>query len=314
MDAVYQDLDRAVAQRLPVFARKHALTCVYAYEDGARATFRAARELGLRCIYDLPIAYWEVARRLLAEEAERLPEWEPTLVGTRDSAAKLERKTQELEWADVVICPSTFVRASLPEKVRTGRACVVAEFGSPDVSVSPASPNQRALNGPLRVLFAGSLTQRKGLADVFAAMKLLASAHLELIVFGSPIAPLEFYRKQLNNFVYEAPRPHGEVLALMRTCDVLVLPSIVEGRALVQQEALGCGLPIVVTPNAGGEDLVEPGQTGYLVPIRSPEEIAAKLEWFSQNRNALPDMRAAAQRKAAEYPWSRYQQRVLDVL
>ena len=40
------------------------------------------------------------------------------------------------------------------------------------------------------------------------------------------------------------------------------LPSIVEGRALVQQEALSCGLPIIVTSNAGGEDLIDEGLTG----------------------------------------------------
>ena len=62
--------------------------------------------------------------------------------------------------------------------------------------------------------------------------------------------------------------------------DVLILPSIIEGRALVQQEALACGLPIIVTPNAGGEDLIETGVTGHLIPIRSPEKIREKIEWF----------------------------------
>ena len=63
----------------------------------------------------------------------------------------------------------------------------------------------------------------------------------------------------------------------MQQHDALILPSIVEGRALVQQEALSCGIPIVVTPNAGGEDLIEDGITGHLVPIRSPEKIAEKV-------------------------------------
>ena len=50
-----------------------------------------------------------------------------------------------------------------------------------------------------------------------------------------------------------------------------------EGRALVQQEALSCGLPIIVTPNTGGEDLVEEGVTGHLVPIRNPSKKLQKL-------------------------------------
>ena len=62
----------------------------------------------------------------------------------------------------------------------------------------------------------------------------------------------------------------------MQDHDALILPSIIEGRALVQQEALSCGLPIITTPNAGGADLIEEGMTGHLVPIRSPEIIAEK--------------------------------------
>ena len=52
----------------------------------------------------------------------------------------------------------------------------------------------------------------------------------------------------------------------MQQHDALVLPSIVEGRALVQQEFLSCGLPIIVTPNSGGEDLVEEGKPDTLFP------------------------------------------------
>ena len=161
IESVYCDLDSFVAEQLT--SSSSEIAGVYCYEDGALATFTAARDRGLACFYDLPIAYWETAQRLLAEEAQRWPEWEQTLVGTRDSEQKLKRKTGEIELADVVFCPSRFVEESLPDRVRRTKTCVRAEFGSPKVSLSPL----RALNdrrAPLRVLFAGSMTQRKGLA------------------------------------------------------------------------------------------------------------------------------------------------------
>jgi glycosyltransferase involved in cell wall biosynthesis len=108
-------------------------------------------------------------------------------------------------------------------------------------------------------------------ADLFSAMKLLNRCDVELTVLGAPILPIEFYKREYPDFVYEHTRSNLEVRQLMLTCDVLVLASIVEGRAMVQLEALSCGLPIIVTPNAGAEDLVEPGRTGFLVPIRAPE-------------------------------------------
>jgi len=322
VDAVCRGLDYDAAHLLRTQSWRTALSGVYCYEDCARQTFQAAKEHGLTCFYDLPIAYWETAQRLLEEEAARWPEWEPTLGGTRDSKAKLARKTEELALADVVLTPSRFVLDSLPAQIRTQKPCYVTEFGSPSVPVAdsdadvsaPTSKGRVEQQRCLRVLFVGSMTQRKGLADLFAAMKLLNRADVELVVMGSPLAPLEFYHRQYPAFQYEAPRPHAEVLALMRSCDVFALPSIVEGRALVQQEALACGLPLIVTPNAGGEDLIEDGQTGFLVPIRSPEAIAEKIAWFAENRDALPQMRRNAVAKAAEYTWDRYGNRIADIV
>ena len=158
----------------------------------------------------------------------------------------------------------------------------------------------------MRVLFAGALTQRKGLADLFAAMKLVSSKQIELVVMGSLLRPLSWYRDRFSNFIYEPPRPHGEVLRLMRSCDVFVLPSIVEGRALVQQEAMACGLPVIATRNAGADDAILDGETGFLVPIRSPEAIAEKINWCAANRSLIAGMGIAARRRASEFTWRAY--------
>jgi glycosyltransferase involved in cell wall biosynthesis len=301
IDAGYRVLDAIVARHLG------QARAVYCYEDGALATFRIARDRGLTRFYELPIAYWETAQRLLREEAERLPDWALTLQAPDDPAEKLARKTEELRLADLVICPSRFVQASLPEGTRS----MIAEFGSPPV---PPQCAARPEDGPLRLLFAGTMTQRKGLADLFEAMRLLDRRDVELSVLGTPVAPLSFYRHACPRFRHESPRPHSEVLDLMDTCDVLVLPSIVEGRALVQQEALSRGLPLLVTPNAGGEDLVVPGETGWLVPIRDPAALAARIAWLADHRHALPAMREAARRMAAARSWESYTGRIIEAI
>jgi len=318
VDSVYQDLDRHVANQLKSQFNlqrdsiKHQISGVYCYEDAALQTFRAAKEIGLKCFYDLPIAYWETSQQLLHHEVERFPEWKRTLVGMRNSPTKLERKTAELALADVVICPSKFVYNSLPATIRQSKKSIVAEFGSPTHQIQSQKSQNSKL--PLRVLFVGSMSQRKGLADLFAAMKLLHRPDVELIVMGSPVVEMDFYHQQLSNFIYEPTRPHQEVLKLMQSCDVFVLPSIVEGRALVQQEAMSCGLPLIVTPNAGGEDLIEEGRTGFLVPIRSPEKIAEKIAWFADHRDKIAEMSQLAREKAAQVTWETYCQKILGAI
>jgi glycosyltransferase involved in cell wall biosynthesis len=313
IDRVWRELDGFAAASLLRSYRRQKIRAVYAYEDCAERLFETAQEIGVRRIYDLPIAYWPTVQRLLQEEAQRYPEWEPTLVGTRDSKEKLARKTWELDLAELVICPSAFVLDSLPQSVQNSKTCVVAPFGSPSLNQAELV-ERKPIEGPLRILFAGALTQRKGLADLFAAMKLVDSKEIELVVMGSLLRPLTWYREQFPRFIYAPPRPHREVLRLMRTCDVLVLPSIVEGRALVQQEAMACGLPLIVTRNAGGDDLITEGETGFLVPIRTPEAIAEKMNWCATNRANLSGMAIAAQRRASELTWHGYGEKVVAAI
>ena len=307
-DQTYERLDQAVARALPLSPPQ----IVHAYEDGALHTFRAAESCGSLRSYELPIAHWRTSRRLLAEEAERYPDWEPTLETTREPEEKLHRKDQELRLADLVTCPSSFVLDSIPSAIRNSKPCLLAPFGSPPSDIRNARPVNDSPDSPLKVLFVGSMSQRKGLADLFAAFRLLDEKSFRLTVLGTPSLPLSFYRSEFPPFRHLPPIPRPQVLATMREHHVFALPSIIEGRALVQQEALSCGLPLLVTPNAGGTDLVEEGRTGFLVPIRSPASIAEKLECFQAHRSQLVSMQVACVQKAADYPWMGYANAILD--
>ncbi len=310
--AVYTELDHYVSKKITSYP---GISGFYGYEDGSYHTFGAAKKAGLRCIYELPIAYWQTMRSLLMEEAERLPAWKPTLKGgISDSAGKLERKTTELKLADLVIAPSKFVAGSLPAWANDKKV-IVSAFGTPaNAKYVKRSSRVADKNRPLRILFVGSMSQRKGLADLFEAIRLLNTKHVQLIVLGSLQSPLSFYKKILPAFSYEAPRAHNEVLTLMESCDVLCLPSIVEGRALVLQEAMSRGLPLIITPNTGGEDLIIEKQTGFLVPIRSPQSIAEKINWFLENRSCIGEMGNAAFNHAAKYTWEVYSKKITDAI
>ncbi len=79
MDAVCESLDLSVASDLSRSDRKIGPSAVYAYEDCALASFRAARLRGLKGIYELPIGYVRSWLALLTEEIAREPFWGQTL-------------------------------------------------------------------------------------------------------------------------------------------------------------------------------------------------------------------------------------------
>ena len=308
-DRSYKKLDYKTAKEISAASTK----LIHAYEDGAREIFIRAKELGIQCSYELPIVHWATSRRLLAEEAERYPEWEPTLETTREPEEKLLKKEEELKLADRITCPSQFVMNSIPTEIRNRVPCLISPFGSPkDIPLLNSTNRKKQQEKLLKILFVGSMSQRKGLADIFEAMKLLKKEPVKLSILGQPSMPMAFYKEQFPNFKYYQTRTNQGVQQIMEEHDALVLPSIVEGRALVQQEALSCGLPLIVTANAGGEDLIKEGITGHLVPIRSPEKIAQAIHVMIENKIYKEDIRKLCQKKAKEYCWASYAQKIID--
>lgn len=297
VDGVFQAMDRRVAHHLE---RAQGLTAVYAYEDGAAATFAAAGRLGLKRFYDLPIGYWRAGHAIYAEEAEREPRWAPTLTGRDDSPAKLARKDAELALADTVFVASEFTRRTL--QGAGVRSVHVVPYGAPDVSVE----EPRSTGGKLRVLFAGSLGQRKGLSYVLEAVERLAG-HVELTLLGAKTAagcaPLDAATRTHR---WIPSLPHHEVLAEMSRQDVLVFPSLFEGFGLVMLEAMSRGLPVIATPHTAAPEVLTEGEDGFVIPIRSAEAIVEKLELLIRDAPRRQAMKVAARAKAATLTWENY--------
>jgi starch synthase len=302
VDSVYHSLDRHISRRLadPQFE------AVYAYEDGAEHAFRAASRLGRLAFYDLPIGYWRAARSILTEEAALKPAWAVTLTGNKDSQSKADRKDTELALADVVFVASSFTHRTLESAPSFKAAVVVTPYGAPDIPSVPPDAATRPPGEKLRVLFVGSLGQRKGLSYLFDACRQLEGA-VELTVIGTrPLVDCPALDRELANVRWIASCPHHQVLAEMAAHDVFVFPSLFEGFGLVLLEAMAMGLPIITTPHTAGPDLIEKDREGFIVPIRDANAIAEKLALLHADRTLRDQMSVHARQRAAKFTWDDY--------
>jgi glycosyltransferase involved in cell wall biosynthesis len=303
MDAVYFSLDRRVARHL---ASNRRVKAVYAYDNVALESFRAAKSHGMKCIYEHPVVYWRKVREYQLEEAELHPEWAPTLGALGDTEEKLARKDQELALADVVIAPSTFSSESLRYAPELNVPVQIIAYGAPSVN-HRTGPDERAAK--LRVLFVGALSQAKGLGYLLQAASHL-ERQIELTLIGQRVSAVIPDQAVLKRHRWLPSLPHDQLLEEMSRHDVLVLPSLHEGFGLVIPEAMAQGLVVITTPHTAGPDLIAEGVDGFIAPIRSAEAIEEKLELLIMDRNLLADMKLAARRKAGMRPWEIYRRQL----
>lgn len=311
IDRVYQKHDQWVANKLTK-AKKRGLSGVYAYEDGALSTFTKAKQLGLCCIYDLPIGYWKSARLLMEKEFDINPDWSDTLTGFSDSPDKLHKKDWELALADVIFVASSFTKKTLQEYSGNLAEIKVIPYGFPEVKQK--KNYQPLTNRKLKILFIGGLSQRKGLSYLFEAVQELQN-EVDLTIVGHKAVPdCNALNEALTKHKWIPSLPHEQILACMSEHDVFVFPSLFEGFGLVITEAMSQGVPVITTDRTAGPDLIKNGEDGWIVPAGSSSALKEKLIEILENPEIVQQFGLAAQEKAKARPWSVYGQEMADAL
>jgi len=309
VDKVYENLDYKVSKFLK---KNNSITAVYAYEDGALQTFQMAKKLSLKCIYDLPIGYWKTARKLLIDESINRPEWSNTLTGFKDSNDKLARKDEELILADYIIVASSFTAKTLLDYPKKLNNIIVIPYGFPPINSKRKYTS--TINRPIKLLFVGGLSQRKGIANVIEAVEFLGNK-VELTIVGHTIVnnciPLN---NALTKYNWIPSLPHNKILDLMANNDILLFPSLFEGFGLVITEAMSQGTPVITTNRTAGGDLIQDCENGWLVTPGSTESLINCLQNILHQPEIIRFVGQNAMNTASKRPWSKYSDELSNYL
>jgi alpha-maltose-1-phosphate synthase len=303
IDWVYLCLDRHVAKH-----HLKGLDAIYGYEDGIATTFEVAKKQGILCLYELPIAFHQMTRYIMRQEAELFPDLASAIDSVDEPAWKLDRKEQEVQLADRIFVPSTIVKRSLLEAGIEPEKISVIPYGAPTDYFQP----QPKTDDCFRALFIGRVSPRKGVHYLLQAWQELRLKEAELLLVGTSLFPVGWLEQYKNICRHVPSVPHLLLNKYYSMSSVLVFPSLIEGLALVQLEAMACGIPIMTTANAGGVDIITDGVEGFIVPIRDIKAIKEKLEWCYHHPAELAEMGRAARRKAEQLTWQAYRQKLAD--
>jgi len=261
---------------------------------------RFVKEQGKVWICDRPCTHILTQKEILVEEHKH---W--GIPPPQFSIDRLERCVAEYEEAHAVTVPTQFAKRTFVKHGIASERVFVCPYGVDLSEFRPAAKRDDVF----RVIYVGQITVRKGIGYLLEAIEPLVRRHrVELWIVGEMdprMRPLLDSYKGM--FVYKGVSPRQDLWQLYSQASVLVLPSVEEGLALVQAQAMACGVPVISTTNTGAEDLFTDGVEGFIVPIRDPEAIREKLEWMIESRELRDKMAAAAlERVKSLGGWDRY--------
>jgi glycosyltransferase involved in cell wall biosynthesis len=164
---------------------------------------------------------------------------------------------------------------------------------------------------PLRVLFLGQVILRKGIQYLIEAAMLLRNEAIHFDIVGSIGISDQAVASAPSNMTFHGPVSRDRTDEFYRSADLFVLPTLSDGFALTQLEAMAHGLPVIATPNCG--EVVTDGVDGLIVPGSDSNALAEAFQLLIQDPEKLRSMSAATKAKVEQFSLSKLAENLEEV-
>jgi glycosyltransferase involved in cell wall biosynthesis len=240
------------------------------------------------------------------------------LPGRRLFIAAVEREF--LRRADALVCNSPDTLESVQRLIGYRPERVVVATPAAD---NPLLPPRRAGN-IMKVLFVGSLIPRKGLHRLITSIADLPGGAWELHVCGDESTD-PGYTRLCRSLAGNSTAPHSIIFhgrldekdleQLRARCDVLAVPSDLEGFGIVYLEAMRAGMVPVAARTGGAGSLINDRVNGLLVDPVDDRSLRSALEYLAADPVRRSQLAAAARKTAEQFPdWETSMNLAVDFL
>ncbi len=254
-------------------------------------SLEVARKMGALTILDCVTLHARTFRNRQLDEGDKFG------LAPRISKAMLQRMEAEYASSDRIRVMSHVAKADMVKQGVPAEKIVVS---TPPVDCLDF-PQADFSKGVFRISYVGMLEPAKGVRHLLEAYSLLSPGRdVELVFWGGfgSRRMVRFFKPYLDAHpgIRVQPgsiRTHG-LDEVYGSSHVLVHPSLADGFGYVVQEAMACGLPVIVTDSAGSSDMVQDGQNGYIVPAGDTNAIVERLKFLLENPGTLSGLGACA--------------------
>ena len=286
---------------------KRSDSVVFAYSYAAHDLFVEAKKQGAFCVLG-QIDAGPHEEDLVAAEHERRPAYAHDQVRAPESY--WERWRQECALADLVIVNSTWSKKALAEAGISGNRVQVVPLAYEAAQAASVSsyPDAFTEERPLRVLYLGTLTLRKGLARLVKAAKRIQDMPVKITVVGGGALSVPEAARNAPNIEWVGRVSRSEVDNYYQNADAFLFPTLSDGFGLTQLEAMSQGLPVIASERCG--DVVVHDHNGWRLSAPTPEAIVDALRGCLNEPKKLTRWSEQALSTVSDY----HPERVIDLL
>jgi glycosyltransferase involved in cell wall biosynthesis len=302
--------DWIVSRRLEKLAGE--IDIVHTWPLGALETLKAAARLGIPTVLERCNAHTRFAMEVVQHECERLGVALPSDHEHAYNLNKLRKEEKEYRLAYRLLCPSDFVAKTFLDKGFQAEKLARHQYGVDEKVYYPDLTVRKPRRG-LAMLFVGVAAVRKGIHYALEAWLRSAAHHDGTFLIAGSFLP-EYARKLAPMLSHPSVRVLGhrnDVPDLMRSSDILVLPTIEEGSALVTSEARASGCVPLVSEAAGA--ICKHMENALVHRVGDVETLAQHITMLHQDRTLLQRLRESGLETRSELTWTAAGVRLLEV-
>ncbi len=302
--------DHIVARRLEKLVGQ--IDIVHTWPLGALETLKTARRLGIPTVLERCNAHTGFAMEVVQKECDRLGITLPPDHEHAYNAKKIRKEEEEYGLADRLLCPSDFVRRTFLDRGYPADKLARHQYGFDEKTFHPGT-EPRDSNRGLTMLFVGVCAVRKGVHYALEAwLKSPASQSGTFLIAGEFLPDYaEKLKPMLQHPSVRVLGHRNDVPELMRKSDILILPSIEEGSALVTSEARGSGCVLLVSEAAGA--ICRHMENALVHGVGDVPALTQHIALLHEDRAALERLRAASLATIPELTWTAAGRILLDV-
>lgn len=283
---------------------------LWGYNASSLESFRLGRAMGRRCILDRTIGDFRPYNRAMAEIMDMYGDYFlPSERMIRPEV--IARDDAEYRAADTILVGSEFaaqtVRDGAADPSIAAKLRVLPYCYDDALFADLPAPAIRGTDRPVRFLFLGQLSPRKGVHHALEAIARLPRSAATLTLVGPMAIRGEAFSRFADRVDYRPAVARADVPAIMQDHDVFLMPTYFEGAGIVLSEALAAGMGIIQSRMCAE---VTTAHTGLYLDRLDTDHLVAAMTRAVEDRDLVAGWRGNAQEEARQYAFAGYRDRI----